>query len=424
MLRIIGLAVVLLGCAQAVACEFPEVSELPVHRGMVSPLQRIGGVPVAVPEHWPEQREYLKALLEHYLYGTMPPKPESVGWAWQSTRQAVEGKALIGNAQLTFHRLGRSAVVRAAVLRPDRPGRFPVIIKNDRFLFDGDQLTDGETELLESLPDVSRQQAFANRQAVERGYVLVKFVRGDVATDAEGRRDEGVLGLYPEFQDWGVIAAWAWAYQPLIDVLSGQEYVDPAKIVATGHSRGGKAALCAGIYDDRIALTAPNSSGAGGTASWRFFDPDQRKQRLSDHRSRHAHWWSPRLMAFVEHEERLPFDAHTLRAAVAPRSLLNTHARHDWWANPYGTALAHLAAQPVFEWLGAGELQVLHWRDGGHAQDEEDWQALFDFCDWLFFGKATERAFQVNPHPDRYQFDTRLFPYRESLASPASLPLP
>ncbi len=410
---------VLLG-RQGSAWDFPDASELPVHRGLVNPLHRIGDDPLTDPDAWPEQREYLKALLAHYLYGSMPAKPESVEWTVQQTRKIPDRDAILERVQMTMQRDEKTASVRVAVLRPDRPGRFPVIIKNDRFLFDTHGLSEDEVRWVQQRPEVIEQQAFADRQAVQRGYVLVKFIRGDVATDAPDRRDEGVLGLYPEYQDWGVIAAWAWAYQPLIDALVDQPYIDSEKIVATGHSRGGKAALCAGIYDERIAVTAPNSSGAGGTASWRFFDPDRPQQRLTDHQQRHAHWWTPRLMTFIDQEDRLPMDAHTLRAAIAPRALINTHARHDWWANPYGTAMTHLAAQIIFEWLGAEDRQVLHWRDGGHAQNEEDWQALFDFCDAVFYEQAIEGPFAVNPHPDQYRFDTSLFLYRASTGLPIS----
>jgi len=72
-------------------------------------------------------------------------------------------------------------------------------------------------------------------------------------------------------------------------------------------------------------VTAPNSSGSGGTGSWRVFDGEHDKQTLSYHDENHAHWWSPRRFDFLGAEDRLPFDAHTLRAAVAPRAVLNTH---------------------------------------------------------------------------------------------------
>ena len=135
---------------------------------------------------------------------------------------------------------------------------------NDRFLFGDERLTGRETAWVADRPAVFEHQEFANQQAVERGYVLFKFMREDVAVDAPNARDRGVFPLFPEYPEWGIIAAWAWAYQFLIDTLVAQPFVHAEQIVATGHSRGGKAALCAGVYDERNAITAPNSSGSGG----------------------------------------------------------------------------------------------------------------------------------------------------------------
>ncbi len=172
------------------------------------------------------------------------------------------------------------------------------------------------------------------------------------------------------------------------------------KVVATGHSRGGKTALCAGIYDERIAITAPNSSGTGGTGSLIYFEPGQRPQTISRHIGKHEHWWVPRFLEFADAESRLPFDAHFAKALIAPRGLINCHARQDYWANPYGTELTHRAAQIVYKWLGAGDNIAIHWRQGRHAQNEEDWKALLDFADRYFFGKKVSSNFNRLAYPD------------------------
>jgi hypothetical protein len=219
------------------------------------------------------------------------------------------------------------------------------------------------------------------------------------ADDQKQRRRGGVYALYPEY-DAGALAIWAWGHSVVLDALDQLGLVDMDKVVATGHSRGGKAALCAGIYDERIAITAPNSSGTGGTGSLRYFEEGQRPQTIGHHIGRNEHWFHPHFFEFAGKEERLPFDAHFAKALIAPRALINCHARQDYWANPFGTELTHRAALAVFAWLGTENHIGLHWRNGTHAQNQEDWSALLDFTDKIFFCKKTERRFDAWTYAD------------------------
>jgi len=377
---------------------FTPVDELPAQKGLPDPFVGPDGTRVRDRRGWDQQREYLKAMLAHYQYGHMPPAPDKVATQTLSSKPVFDGEAVQTLLTVTIARHGREVPVRIGLIRPQRQGAFPLIIKNCFFLFDLSTVTDKrQREKTEKENRVAVERA-AFRKAVRRGYAVCKFIRTDLALDRPDNRDTGVLALYPEY-DWGTIAAWAWGYQVVIAALVEDGRIDTDKVVVTGHSRGGKTALCAGIYDERIAITAPNSSGAGGTASWRFFEPGQRQQRIRNHVQPHRHWWVPRLFEFADQEVRLPFDAHTAKALIAPRALINTHALQDYWANPYGTQLTYQAAQIVFEWLGVGERQGIHWRPGGHAQGPEDWQALLDFCDGHFHGKKMGRKFDVLPYP-------------------------
>ncbi|UCF16126.1 MAG: alpha/beta hydrolase, partial [Phycisphaerales bacterium] len=280
--------------------------------------------------------------------------------------------------------------------RPSLKKRYPTIIKNDRVSFDAPP---ERSDLSQSFDPGS--------EAVKRGYLLCRFHRTDLAadtrTDSDASREEGrkagVYPLYPEY-DWGALTVWGWGHGVVLDALDQLGVADMSKVVATGHSRGGKAALCAGVYDERIAITAPNSSGTGGTGSLRYFKQGQRPQTIGHHIGKNQHWLHPRYFQFADKEDRLPFDAHFAKAVIAPRALVNCHARQDYWANPYGTELTHRAAEVVFEWLDAGDRIGLHWRDGGHAQNQEDWVALLDFADRYFFGKKTDRRFDNWNYPD------------------------
>ena len=109
--------------------------------------------------------------------------------------------------------------------------------------------------------------------------------------------------------------------------------------------------------------------------------------------SSQPHWFTPRLKRFVGRDERLPVGSHTAKALIAPRPLLNTQGAHDGLANPVGTRKTFEAAQTIFELLGVPENQPVHWRPGGHGQMEEDWLALFDFCDRVFFGNTPAHRF-------------------------------
>ena len=353
-------------------------------------------------ERWTEGRKRLKEMMAYYQYGRMPPKPDRFEIVDFERQAAQDGKAWRESFRLRLERNGQSVSVRVGIVRPSGTGRVPVIVKNDLFTFDLSEIEDPRKQ--EQYGDEGRDRVDARvfREAVQRGYAVVKFHREDVAPDRPGNRSSGVFSLYrePEF-DWATIAAWAWFYQPLIDHLVKQGWVDADRIVATGHSRGGKTALCAAIYDERIAVSAPSASGSGGTGSWRFFTPGGRHQDIADMTALHPHWFVPRLAGFAGLEDRLPFGSHTAKALIAPRALLNTQGADDRLANPVGTRKTFEAAQAVFDLLGAPDRQAVHWRPGGHGQLEEDWQALLDFCDRVFYGKSTSRRFDNWPGSGR-----------------------
>ncbi len=377
------------------AYTFADADELPVQAGMPDPFLMPGGKRVQTIEDWQEQRAYIKAMLEHYMYGTVPPRPEEIEIKQLGLKELEDGAIVEERYTLTIRRNGKSVACKFLVVRPALKKRYPTVIKNDRVSF-APPAEGGD----------SRQSFDPGLLAAKRGYLLCRFHREDLAPDdrtnsdnrKEGRK-AGVYPLYPEY-DWAALAVWGWAHGVVLDALDQLGLADMGKVVATGHSRGGKAALCAGIYDERIRITAPNSSGTGGTGSLRYFEEGQKPQTIGVHVGKNEHWFHPRYFDFAGKADRLPFDSHFARALIAPRALVNCHARQDYWANPYGTELTHRAAMLVFEWLGAGDRIALHWREGEHAQNDEDWAALLDFADRQFFGKSTDTKFNNWTYPD------------------------
>jgi hypothetical protein len=110
-----------------------------------------------------------------------------------------------------------------------------------------------------------------------------------------------------------------------------------------------------------------------------------------------GNWFAEGLGAYIGREDELPFDQHALKAAVAPRLLLTTEALGDLWANPRGTWATHAAAGRVYEMLDAGDRIGIAYRQGGHAQTLEDWQAMLDFADWHWKGVEPARGFDFCP---------------------------
>jgi hypothetical protein len=242
----------------------------------------------------------------------------------------------------------------------------------------------------------------AARECVERGYVLCKFRREDLAPDRKDAGKEGVFPLYPEY-DWGTIAVWAWAYQTVVDVLDGLGHAHMEQLICTGHSRGGQTAIAAGIFDERIDMVAPCTGGYGACGTLRIRDPDGVRGEMDyiDHLQRNVpHWFADRYFEFAGQQDKLPFDAHTLIALVAPRPLLNTNATEDEYNNTLSIEAGIRLGRLVYSWMQVEDRCRLHWRPGKHGQTAEDWRALLDYADEHFFGKKASSRYNQWVHPE------------------------
>ena len=340
------------------------------------------GKRITTEAHWQTRRTDLLEQVATYIYGHLPAEPMTITVKETSERSVLDGKATEKLAVLSIQRGDRRIPVRFGVIRPTTNLPVPVIIKNDRWRFDLSDIPPGETR--DMYVRSGRKEIFEKilPKSVERGYAICKFIRVDVAADESNSRQTGVLALYPEY-DWGAIAAWAWCYQPLIDYLIAEENIHPEWIIATGHSRGGKAALAAAIFDPRIGVAAPSASGSGGTGSWRFFTEGGSRQTSDHFTIKRPYWFSPRLKE-LSSKGTPPLDGHTLRALIAPRGIINTLGADDPLSNPLGTKRMFDASEPVFELLGVGGRTATHWRKGGHGQTVEDWEAVLDYADAFF----------------------------------------
>ena len=98
-----SIAILLLaGCSTAPA-SFPPADQLPA-RATIDPLEMLDGRRVRTPEQWmSERRPELKALFEHYMYGSAPAWPLGVKAETLFTEpNAFGGKATLREIKISW----------------------------------------------------------------------------------------------------------------------------------------------------------------------------------------------------------------------------------------------------------------------------------------------------------------------------------
>lgn len=352
--------------------DFKPVTELPVINELPDVLDG-----VSTPEEWSVRREYIKAMLSHYMLGSLPENDAPATGEALSETVIYGGKAIRSEVRLN---IGNGEYFNCYVVRPNRPGKFPAVVWT--YFANWGNCPIGE-------------------ELAERGYVLAAFENNAVCRDDAENPDSPAKRAYPE-ADWAAIMIWGWGFSKVADYISTLDYVDADKLMCTGHSRNGKAAIAAGAFDERFKVVAPINSGCGGCGCFRFLGDEksvvQDPERVESlGRITHAfpHWFAPALMTFggqeapypPTNENRLPFDLHFIKALVAPRGLITVEGTEDVWSNTYGAYLTRLAAQKVFDLTGAPGRNMQIIRDGGHAHAARDWRWTIDFADTIFSGK-------------------------------------
>jgi hypothetical protein len=196
-----------------------------------------------------------------------------------------------------------------------------------------------------------------------RGIATITFRGSDVAPTAFGGinyQSGNFATLYPE-STAGFMIRWAWGVSRLIDALEmlPEARLDLSRIAVTGCSFAGKAALYAGAWDERIALTLPQESGGGGTISWRYAEMLEQRDKVEVENLRHAQggsadfpWYARALRQFSETPEKLPVDQHQLVALIAPRAVLMIESSQVPRMGAEAARVSALAAREVWAALG------------------------------------------------------------------------
>lgn len=384
---------------------FPPPADLPEHPELPNPLVMLNGKKVESRDEWfAKRRPELRALFQHYMYGTLPATAPVKATVRFEDAKAFGGKATLREVTLSViagHEFNLLLAIpnhakgpvgcfvgpnfggnHAAVDHPSVAVPTAWMYPNRKGVKDNKASAEGRG---------TEKDVWNIEQTIDRGYAVAIYYAGEVDPDRADQRG-GVRPYLPKDLETTTIACWAWALHRSCDYLETLKQIDAKKFIAVGHSRLGKTAIVAAAFDDRIAIAIPHQAGCGGTAPSRGKVGESVKQ-IND---RFPHWFNSAFKKFNDDPAKLPFDQNGLVALCAPRPVLFSNAQEDQWANPNGQFEVLRAADPVYRFLGVDGLQTKEVppvsklsagnlgyfiRPGKHSMNREDWTAFVDFAD-------------------------------------------
>jgi hypothetical protein len=409
--------------------DMPSVDQLPDRPAMPDVMTLDNGKTVKTLKQWDERRAEMKRTLEYYAVGLAPPPPGNVKGTEVSSQMLADGKVKYRLVHLTFGP-NESLSLDIGIFTPATAGPFPTLVspsgtppgatplphlqqganqgRNEDALLVVGPMTDqgGRAPMRAFVPRTAEQIAETN-PALAHGFAFVTFNNNDCGEDTTLRLPDGswayrttrFFPAYPNY-DWALLRAWAWGASRIVDYLVTDPAIDAHKLIITGVSRTGKAALIAGAFDDRWAMVAPVASSGGGTPAYRYSGstPDRGgKEGLTEMVRKYPNWFSANLHQFWGQPDKLPFDEHWFIALVAPRPLISLEGDHDQNVNLNGVYESLLAARPAYTFFHASDKLGVSFANRPHGMVQGDWDALLAFADKFLLGKPVDRTFDQYP---------------------------
>ena len=409
----------------------PGVKELPVRAAMPDVMVMNDGTKVASRRQWQQRREEMRRILSYYAVGEMPPAPGNVKGREVHSELVLDGTVRYRLIRLTFgpkEQLGLDIGVFTPAERRALSGRDPSGrhasrrngasasaagsqpgTRRKRVCSWWDQLPRphrhqmqravGAVQPLHLQPhrwqhSARRCSVVAMRWCCSTRTTAPKTQRfgtwtaaGRSATRVFFRRIPAMTG---EFS-----AGWAWGASRVADYLEQDASIDKSKLIITGASRNGKAAMIAAAFDDRL-MGAPVVTGGGGMGAYRFAGP-RGSETLDIMQLKYPNWFSPNLRQFRGQREKLPFDQHWFLALAAPRPFIALEGDTDRISLPEAVRQSILGAKPAYALFGAADRLGVNYAHHGHAFTADDWTAMLDFFDMHLRGKRIERTFDRFP---------------------------
>ncbi len=372
------------------------------------PLTTFSNNKILTSASWAEQRRpELINFFESHVFGKVPGSAEEISFkVIEKSDSALDGLARRRQIMVTVTKNGKTLNYLILLYLPKKITKAPVFLgynfHGNHTVINDPAITISKAWSLNNksigitnhtLTEESRGMRsgrWAINKMIEAGFGLATIYYGEIDPDKNNFTD-GLHSLFytdnqnrPARDEWGAIAAWAWALSRAMDYLENNIEVDRSKIIVFGHSRLGKAALWAGAMDERFAGVISNDSGCGGAALYkRRFG-----ETVAQINESFPYWFSENFKRYNNAEEELPVDQHELLALIAPRPLYIASAKEDEWADPKGEFLSAYYATPVYSLFGeagipSNEMPAVnspihntvayHIRTGKHDVTEYDW---------------------------------------------------
>ncbi len=369
--------------------DLPAPADIPKSVNPPDVLKMWDGTAVTEKGQWEARRQEIKAILQQYMYGIWRTG-ENISYAVSSDKKQLRIKVSAN---------GKSGTFNAAVALPQGTapaGGWPVI--------------------------VGVGGAGEDAYALERGYAIVTVSPGNFSGDGQANAGAasrvGIFyNLYPyDTNDWktqtGNIMAWAWGASKVMDafVLGADEAlnINTDISIVTGTSRYGKAAACAGAFDERFTVSMPVSSGYGGMTAGRYSgngitynllpdfanDPNKGSYNLGAYTYTDGNepygnltggWFNDNYGKFGSYQS-LPLDAHYISALSASEGRFvfmdMCVANWDGWSSPAGMWYNYENAKPAFEMAGLEDNFAIHYHFDRHGIEKEDYIKLFAWLDY------------------------------------------
>lgn len=188
----------------------------------------------------------------------------------------------------------------------------------------------------------------------------------------------------------------------VMDWIETESLLNAKHVGVVGHSRGGKAALLAGVVDARFAMVCSNDSGCSGAKLNHIFLP--KSESIKSITTAFPHWFSDEYGKWAGREFMMPYDQHEWVALIAPRLVALSSATEDDRAGQLGEFYTAQLASPAWELYGRKGLVApkdppmegdrpkaglayqegcisYHIRQGTHTLSTYDWHRYMDFAD-------------------------------------------